>query len=113
MLHPEQPVRLKGNRLQNDLDGAYFPSFRRKGNNHLLENRENPRWPSAMPSARSFSHQFFKSDRLLEIAISETEFHILFKQFGALHATRQDKPNVECVFIGANFRHAGKIAMQN
>jgi hypothetical protein len=44
----QQPVGLKENRLQNDLDGSYFPGFRRKGNNHLLENREN------LPSPRSF-----------------------------------------------------------
>jgi hypothetical protein len=49
-----QPVELKGNRLQNDLDGAHFPGFRRKGNNHLLETRENPGWPRAMPSPKSF-----------------------------------------------------------
>ena len=34
-----QPVGLKGNRLQNNLAGAYLPAFHRQWNNHWLENR--------------------------------------------------------------------------
>jgi hypothetical protein len=44
----QQPVGLKVNRRQNDLDGAYLPAFPRQGNNHWLEKREN------LPSPRSF-----------------------------------------------------------
>jgi hypothetical protein len=43
-----QPVGLKGDRLQNELTGAYFAAFLRQWNNHWLENRQN------LPSASSF-----------------------------------------------------------
>jgi hypothetical protein len=43
----QQPVGLKGNRLQNELDGAYFPAFPRQGNNHWLEKRKNLSSPSS------------------------------------------------------------------
>jgi hypothetical protein len=46
--NPKLPVELKENRLQNDLDGAYFLAFLRQGNNHWLEKLRN------LPSPISF-----------------------------------------------------------
>lgn len=50
---------------------------------------------------------FFHRHKKSEVAVGQLEFNIGFVKLGALDAAGQDKANVQRVFVGADFRHAG------
>lgn len=58
-------------------------------------------------------HRGWTCGRPSQVAVRETEFDVRLVELGALHATRQDKADIERVLVGANFRHAWQIARKS